>query len=32
MQIKDGLIVRLYKDGRIKSVIGPYIVKHKNKE
>jgi hypothetical protein len=31
IQIKDGQIVRLYKDGRIKSIIGPYFVKHKNK-
>jgi hypothetical protein len=30
IQIKDGWIVRLYKDGRIKSKIEPYIVKHKN--
>ena len=29
VQIKDGWIVRLYKDGRIKSKIGLYIVKHK---
>jgi hypothetical protein len=28
VQIKDGWIVRLYKDGRIKSKIAPYIVKH----
>lgn len=28
IQIKNGMIVRLYKDGRIKSIIGPYIVKH----
>jgi hypothetical protein len=31
VQIKDGWIVRLYKDGRIKSKIEPYIVKHKTK-
>ena len=31
VQIKNGLIVRLYKDGRIKSILGPYLVKHKNK-
>ena len=30
LQIKDGWIVRLYKDGRIKSKIEPYTVKHKN--
>lgn len=29
MQIKDGWIVRLYKDGRIKSKIAPYEIKHK---
>ena len=28
MQIKDGWIVRLYKDGRIKSKIAQYEVKH----
>ena len=28
MQIKDGKIVRMYKDGRIKSIIDDYIVKH----
>jgi hypothetical protein len=28
-QIKDGMIVRLRKDGTIKAVIGPYEVKHK---
>lgn len=27
-QIKDGWIVRLYKDGRIKSKVVPYIVNH----
>ena len=27
VQIKDGWIVRLYKDGRIKSKIAPYEVK-----
>jgi len=32
MQIKDGWIVRLYKDGRIKSKIEPYLVKHKKKD
>lgn len=30
IQIKDGWIVRLRKDGTIKSKIDPYIVKHKN--
>lgn len=29
MQIKDGWIVRLYKDGRIKSKIEPYKPKNK---
>jgi hypothetical protein len=29
MQIKDGWIVRLYKDGRIKSKIEPYSPKIK---
>jgi hypothetical protein len=28
VQIKDGWIVRLYKDGRIKSKIAPYEAKH----
>jgi len=28
VQIKDGWIVRLYKNGTIKSKIAPYIVKH----
>jgi hypothetical protein len=32
VQIKDGWIVRLYKDGRIKSKVAPYEVKHKKKE
>jgi len=31
VQIKDGWIVRLYKDGRIKSKIAPYLVKHTTK-
>ena len=31
VQIKDGWIVRLYKDGRIKSKIAPYIVKDNTK-
>jgi hypothetical protein len=31
MQIKDGWIVRLYKDGRIKSKIAPYFAKHPKK-
>lgn len=29
MQIKDGWIVRMTKDGRVKSKIEPYTVKHK---
>jgi hypothetical protein len=28
-QIKNGMIVRLRKDGTIKAIIGPYEVKHK---
>jgi len=28
-QIKDGKIVRLNKNGTIKSIIGDYLVKHK---
>lgn len=28
-QIKDGWIVRIAKDGRIKAKLDPYIVKHK---
>ena len=31
IQIKDGWIVRLYKDGRIKSKIDKYVVKHNKK-
>ena len=31
MQIKDGWIVRLYKDGRIKSAVAPYEPKHPKK-
>lgn len=30
-QIKDGKIVRLNKNGTIKSIIGDYIVNHKVK-
>jgi hypothetical protein len=32
MQIKDGWIVRMYKDGRIKSKVEPYLPKHKDKK
>ena len=32
IQIKDGWIVRLYKDGRIKSKIDRYVVNHNNKK
>jgi hypothetical protein len=32
VQIKDGWIVRLYKDGRIKSKIEKYIVNHKEEK
>lgn len=28
VQIKDGKIVRMYRDGRIKSIIDDYLVKH----
>lgn len=28
VQIKDGKIVRMYKDGRVKSIIDDYLVKH----
>jgi hypothetical protein len=28
VQIKDGKIVRMYRDGRIKSTIDDYLVKH----
>jgi hypothetical protein len=28
-QIKNGMIVRLRKDGTIKAIIGPYLVRHK---
>jgi hypothetical protein len=28
MQIKDGKIVRMHKDGRVKSIIDDYLVKH----
>ncbi len=31
-QIKDGMIVRINKNGTIKSVIGPYEVKHPKKD
>jgi hypothetical protein len=32
VQIKDGWIVRLYKDGRIKSKIEPYLPNVKKKD
>ena len=32
IQIKDGWIVRLYKDGRIKSKIDRYVVNHNTKK
>lgn len=28
MQIKDGKIVRMYKDGRVKSIVDEYLTKH----
>jgi hypothetical protein len=31
-QIKDGMIVRMNKNGTIKSVLGPYEVKHTRKD
>lgn len=31
-QIKDGWIVKVRKDGTIKSRIAPYIVNHKKKD
>jgi hypothetical protein len=31
-QIKDGMIVRMNKNGTIKSVLGPYEVKHTKKQ
>jgi hypothetical protein len=31
VQIKDGWIVRLYKDGRVKSKIAPYEPNHPKK-
>lgn len=31
-QIKDGKIVRMNKDGTIRSIVGDYEVKHPKKE
>jgi len=31
-QIKDGMIVRMNKNGTVKSVLGPYEVKHPKKD
>jgi hypothetical protein len=31
-QIKDGMIVRMNKNGTVKSILGPYEVKHVNKD
>jgi hypothetical protein len=31
-QIKDGMIVRMNKNGTIKSILGPYEVKHSKKD
>ena len=28
-QVKDGKIVRMNKNGTVKSILGPYEVKHK---
>ena len=32
MQIKDGWIVKMYKDGRIRSRVEEYKLKHKKME
>ena len=31
-QIKDGMIVRMNKNGTVKSVLSPYEVKHTKKD
>jgi hypothetical protein len=31
-QIKDGMIVRMNKNGTVKSILGPYEVKHAKKD
>jgi hypothetical protein len=31
-QIKDGMIVRMNKNGTVKSILGPYEVKHPKKQ
>jgi hypothetical protein len=31
-QIKDGKIVRMNKNGTVKSILGPYEVKHSKKQ
>jgi hypothetical protein len=31
-QIKDGMIVRMNKNGTIKSILSPYEVKHPKKD
>ena len=31
-QIKDGMIVRMNKNGTVKSILGPYEVKHQKKQ
>jgi hypothetical protein len=31
-QIKDGMIVRLNKNGTVKSILGPYEAKHVKKD
>ena len=31
-QIKDGMIVRINKNGTVKSILGPYEVKHVKKD
>jgi hypothetical protein len=30
--IKNGMIVKIRKDGTIRSVVGPYTVKHKKEK
>jgi hypothetical protein len=31
-QIKNGMIVRMYKNGNVKAIIGPYEPKHPKKD
>jgi len=32
VQIKNGMIVRMNKNGTVKSILGPYDVKHAKKD